>query len=221
MLSTTASEAADTLNARQRISASRSDLRAKLLLCTSTAFSQRVRGSVQSAAALLTIINDILDFSKIESGKMTLEQVPFDVCELFESTTRILAVRAAQKGGERFEMIKNSLDTQKIDPHKYCILPIRNINNYALWCQHVRLLTPPFQTVYTGSPLVKKLFAEEKIYQIKDVKKEINVCATDIRISILNKNEWEKFVPKEVAKFIEKIDGLKRIQAITESIPFA
>ena len=55
-------------------------------------------GLVKSSAdALLVIINDILDFSKIESGKMELEQVPFDVRALLTSTARILAVRAAQK----------------------------------------------------------------------------------------------------------------------------
>jgi PAS domain S-box-containing protein len=55
-------------------------------------------GLVKSSAdALLVIINDILDFSKIEAGKMELEQLPFDVRELFRSTAKILAVRAAQK----------------------------------------------------------------------------------------------------------------------------
>ncbi|HEX5364394.1 MAG TPA: DAHL domain-containing protein [Gallionella sp.] len=51
-----------------------------------------------SADALLVIINDILDFSKVEAGKMVLEQVPFDIRELSDATTRLLAVRAAEKG---------------------------------------------------------------------------------------------------------------------------
>jgi len=55
-------------------------------------------GLVKSSAdALLVIINDILDFSKIGAGKMELEQSPFDLRELFKSTAKILAVRAAQK----------------------------------------------------------------------------------------------------------------------------
>jgi len=55
-------------------------------------------GLVKSSAdALLVIINDILDFSKIEAGRMELEQTPFDLRELFKSTAKILAVRAAQK----------------------------------------------------------------------------------------------------------------------------
>ncbi len=58
-------------------------------------------GLVKSSAdALLTIINDILDFSKIESGKMELELVEFDLGALLGATTKLLAVRAEQKGLE-------------------------------------------------------------------------------------------------------------------------
>ncbi len=64
-----------------------------------TAEQREYLGLVKSSAdALLVIINDILDFSKIEAGKLELERVPFDLRELCSSTTRILAVRAAQKG---------------------------------------------------------------------------------------------------------------------------
>jgi signal transduction histidine kinase len=39
-----------------------------------------------SGAALLNIINDILDFSKMEAGKMTIENIPFDVDRLMSQT---------------------------------------------------------------------------------------------------------------------------------------
>lgn len=53
-----------------------------------------------SACTLLSVINDILDFSKIESGKLELEQVDFDLCELMESTAEQFAIRAHGKGLE-------------------------------------------------------------------------------------------------------------------------
>jgi PAS domain S-box-containing protein len=53
-----------------------------------------------SADSLLTVINDILDFSKIEAGKIDLESVDFDLRDCLESTLRILALRADQKGLE-------------------------------------------------------------------------------------------------------------------------
>ncbi len=53
-----------------------------------------------SGDALLTIINDILDFSKIESGKLDLEEQPFELRPCIEEALDLLAPQAAQKGLE-------------------------------------------------------------------------------------------------------------------------
>jgi CheY-like chemotaxis protein/HPt (histidine-containing phosphotransfer) domain-containing protein len=50
-----------------------------------------------SGDSLLTIINDILDFSKIESGKLELEDQPFDVRNCVEDSLDLLAPKAAEK----------------------------------------------------------------------------------------------------------------------------
>jgi signal transduction histidine kinase len=50
-----------------------------------------------SGESLLTIINDILDFSKIESGKLELEEHPFDLRSCVEDSIELLASQAAQK----------------------------------------------------------------------------------------------------------------------------
>ncbi|MGB7445073.1 MAG: response regulator [Coleofasciculaceae cyanobacterium] len=47
--------------------------------------------------ALLVIINDILDFSKIESGKLELEEQPFDLRNCIEECLDLLAPKAAEK----------------------------------------------------------------------------------------------------------------------------
>ena len=44
-----------------------------------------------SGQHLLTIINDILDFSKIESGRLELEQAPFDLGECVEESLQLVA----------------------------------------------------------------------------------------------------------------------------------
>lgn len=51
-----------------------------------------------SSDALLTIINDILDFSKIESGKLDLENLPFDLKTCVERTLSLVADKAVEKG---------------------------------------------------------------------------------------------------------------------------
>ena len=53
-----------------------------------------------SGEALLTIINDILDFSKIESGKLELENIPFDPQKCVEDVLELLAERANSKNIE-------------------------------------------------------------------------------------------------------------------------
>ncbi len=50
-----------------------------------------------SAEALLTLVNDILDFSKMEAGKLTIEQIHFNLRELVEGTVEIFAERAQSK----------------------------------------------------------------------------------------------------------------------------
>ena len=51
-----------------------------------------------NAEWLLQIINDILDISKIESGKMELENIPFDMHELFASCRTLVMPKAVEKG---------------------------------------------------------------------------------------------------------------------------
>ncbi len=82
----------------------------ELLLDTELTEKQRdfvdtIRGS---GSALLTIINDILDFSKIESGKLQLEQHPFNLRSCIEESLDLLAPEAAQKGLELVHLIDKS-----------------------------------------------------------------------------------------------------------------
>lgn len=48
--------------------------------------------------SLLSIINDVLDFSKIESGRMEVEDYPFNLESCVEEALELLAPRAAEKG---------------------------------------------------------------------------------------------------------------------------
>lgn len=48
----------------------------------------------QSGEVLLEIINNILDFSKIEAGKLELDVTDFDMRQVVEDVTTLLAERA-------------------------------------------------------------------------------------------------------------------------------
>ncbi len=72
---------------------------ADLLLETTLTDEQKnfVNRFSRAANSLLGLINDILDLSKIESGHMKLEDIPFDLRELVETTGELMAVRAHAK----------------------------------------------------------------------------------------------------------------------------
>ena len=75
---------------------------ADLLLETTLTDEQKnfVNRFSRAANALLGLINDILDLSKIESGQMKLEEIPFDLRELVETSGELMAVRAHTKSLE-------------------------------------------------------------------------------------------------------------------------
>jgi signal transduction histidine kinase/CheY-like chemotaxis protein len=72
---------------------------ADLILQTDLDSEQRSMASIihQSADGLLTIINDILDFSKIEAGQLSLSEQTFDLREVMETVTQLLAPQAGDK----------------------------------------------------------------------------------------------------------------------------
>jgi CheY-like chemotaxis protein len=51
-----------------------------------------------SADLLLTLLNDLLDSAKIESRKLELESAPFSLRRMLDQITRVLSVRASEKG---------------------------------------------------------------------------------------------------------------------------
>ena len=57
----------------------------------------RIHKVEHAAAHLMSLIDDILDLSKIEAGRMSLEQVPFSLCELLEQVRSYIAPQAAQR----------------------------------------------------------------------------------------------------------------------------
>ena len=73
-----------------------------LLLDTELQGAQRRYAEIirSSGEALLLLINDILDFSKIEAGKLTLEPLAFDLYDMLDDVTGMMATRAEEKGIE-------------------------------------------------------------------------------------------------------------------------
>lgn len=82
-----------------------------LLMDTELTDEQRdfVEATRSSADALLTIINDILDFSKIESGKLELENHPFELHTCIEEALDLLASKATEKKLDLCYLVDDSI----------------------------------------------------------------------------------------------------------------
>jgi PAS domain S-box-containing protein len=85
-----------------------------------------------SGDALLTIINDILDFSKIESGKLELEEQPFNLRACVEQAISLLAPKAAQKDIELAYLIQPQVPTQIIGDMTRLRQVLMNLLNNAI-----------------------------------------------------------------------------------------
>jgi nicotinamide-nucleotide adenylyltransferase len=115
---------------------------------------------------------------------------------------------------ERIQMIELALKDEGISAEKYRIIPVRNINNYAIWAKHIQSILPPFHKVYSSSQLVKRILEDSKIKVVPTFFR-YKIHSTDVRKAMLKGKGWEKMVPAAIAKFIKKIDGVKRLKEIS------
>ena len=85
-----------------------------LLLETKLTIEQRDFGRTirSSGEALLVVINDILDFSKVEAGELIIEELNFNLQNVFEETLELLASRCREKEIELAGLIEASVPTR-------------------------------------------------------------------------------------------------------------
>ncbi|CAK0762590.1 two-component system, sensor histidine kinase and response regulator [Gammaproteobacteria bacterium] len=73
-------------------------------LCLNTELSAKQRDYLHkvfaSAESLLGILNDILDFSKIEAGQLDIENIPFDLDQVFDNLSTLISNKAYEKSLE-------------------------------------------------------------------------------------------------------------------------
>jgi len=83
-----------------------------------------------NAQWLLQIINDILDISKVESGKMELENIPFDMHELFSTCRTLIMPKAVEKGLTLYFYVEPSLGKRPLgDPTRLRQILVNLLSN--------------------------------------------------------------------------------------------
>ena len=120
--------------------------------------------------------------------------------------------------GERVTMIRKALEEAEIPAARWWIVPVPDVHVHMVWVAEVVGYVPKFDVVYSNEPLTKRLFLEAgfKVKPFPLHKREV-YSATEIRERMLNRKDWKKLVPKSVAKIIEEIGGVQRLQDLAKT----
>ena len=110
---------------------------------------------------------------------------------------------------ERKQMIENVLRKNKINNFKIYSIP--DLYNDVKWVNYILKNLPKFDALYSGNDWTIRCFRKHNI-KAKKLKLINGINSTKIRKLIKENKNWQKFVPKEVFEFIEKIKGAERIK---------
>ena len=90
-----------------------------------------------SAESLLAIVNDILDFSKVEAGKLSIEQISFNLAQVVFESVRVQAISAQRKGIEVLVSLGENLPSRVIgDPTRLRQVIVNLVANAVKFTEH-------------------------------------------------------------------------------------
>ncbi len=111
---------------------------------------------------------------------------------------------------ERELMINGSL---KGKIKNYKIYRVPDIGNNSRWVKHVESIVPKFDIVYSGSPLIRKLF-REKNYEVRCIPAHVDTSSTQIREMMYAGEDWEHLVSEGTLNVLKKINGKERVSSL-------
>ena len=99
---------------------------------------------------------------------------------------------------------------------EYSLFEIPDINNYDLYVSHLEKFVPEFDYVYSGNPLVQRLFgnAGYEIIKLEMINREVWEGSA-IRLAMKEGGDWESAVPNQIVEIIHSIDGTERLKILS------
>ena len=110
---------------------------------------------------------------------------------------------------ERKQMIINVLKKNKIK--KYKIYPVPDLYNDRKWVGYIKKNLPSCEFVYSGNLWTLRCFKRFDL-KVKKIKLIKGISSTIIRNMVIKNKNWKKLVPKEIADYIGKINGVGRVK---------
>ena len=114
---------------------------------------------------------------------------------------------------ERKEMIMAVLQSLNCE---YEIFEIPDINNYDLYVSHLETFVPIFDQIYSGNPIVQRLFDEAgyKVVKLQMFNREVWEGSA-IRLAMKEGGDWESAVPNQIVEIIQRIAGTERLKTLS------
>ena len=91
-----------------------------------------LHSSITASEMLLTFLNDILDFSKVEAGKLSMENVIFDIHSTIKDTISIFQLMADEKNINLITNICDDLPVYLIGDHSRISQILNNLISNAI-----------------------------------------------------------------------------------------
>ncbi|UCE91342.1 MAG: nicotinamide-nucleotide adenylyltransferase [Methanobacteriota archaeon] len=112
---------------------------------------------------------------------------------------------------ERYQTIISSLSEEEVT--RTHVVPIRDIHRYSVWVNHIESYVPPFDVVFSNSPITRSLFSQVG-YEVRGTKaynpKQYN--GSEIRKRIVEGGKWRHLVPQPVARMIDELGLQERLR---------
>jgi nicotinamide-nucleotide adenylyltransferase len=146
-----------------------------------------------------------------------VENIVSDVDELVVSIGSADASHSKRNpftGGERVMMVQKTLE--QVETTTY-VVPIEDIDRNSMWVSHVESMAPRFDVAYSNNALVVRLFEEAgvEVHQTEMYNRG-KLKGSEIRARMLDGEDWRPYVPDPVVEIIEEIDGVERLDSVTE-----
>jgi len=139
----------------------------------------------------------------------------------------VIAIGSAQEGytctnpftaGERLEMIRETLLDEGIDPRRFWLVPVPDLNKPLAWTSYVLGLVPRVEAVATGNPHVAGIYSWLGLHVIElTLYKPELYNGSRIRYLMTYSDEWMNCVPRKVAEYIVGVNGVSRIRKLCTS----
>lgn len=117
--------------------------------------------------------------------------------------------------GERVMMITKALVEYDLVTY---VVPIEDLNRHSVWVSHVQSMSPRFDVAFSNNPLVIRLFEEAGVdVQSSEMFHREEYEGAEIRERMMNDEGWEELVPSAVVEVMNEIDGVDRLQQISNT----